>query len=67
MKDRKKEIEGERNKEKEGDKEKIKTTLFNLKYYFMNMGILPAYMSMHHMCAWCLHTTEDGLRPLELK
>jgi hypothetical protein len=46
---------------------KFKTIILIFKFYFMYVGILPACMSMHHICAWCLQIIEDGLRPLELK
>lgn len=28
----------------------------------MNMGALPDYVSVHHVCTWCLLGPEEGLR-----
>jgi hypothetical protein len=27
----------------------------------MCMGVLPAYMTLHHMCVWCLQRLEEGI------
>lgn len=31
------------------------------------MGVLPEYMSMYHIYAWCSLNPEEGTRNLELK
>lgn len=35
--------------------------------YFMHMGILPAYIPVHHVCAWCPWRLEAHQVPLELE
>lgn len=29
--------------------------------YFICLGILPAYMSVHHVCAWCLQRPDENV------
>lgn len=37
--------------------------LKELFYYFICMGVLPAYISVYHMKALCLQRPEEGVRP----
>ena len=42
--------------------EKPSNTLFRFIYlYFMFMGVSPACMSVHHVYAWYLRTSEEGI------
>lgn len=33
-----------------------------LNIYFMCMGVLPAQMSVSHLCAWCPGRPEEAIR-----
>jgi hypothetical protein len=46
----------------------ISPALYFLNYnYFICMGVLPVYMCMHHLCAWCLWRPEDCQAPWALE
>lgn len=34
-------------------------------YFSLGVGASPAYMFVHHVCAWCLRKPEEGLHPLD--
>lgn len=35
---------------------------FFLLFYFLCIGVLPAYMFIYHICAWCLQRPEESIR-----
>lgn len=45
----------------------MKQTRGFLIFFFLNLSVLPASMSVDHLCAWCPQGPEEGTTELPLQ
>jgi hypothetical protein len=58
-------MEKKMDSDKPGFYSKISQVFKIFQFLKMCMGVLPAYISVNHMCAWYLQKTEDASDPCD--